>query len=1053
MLFGLDGVELSLIIVFSTLFVSILSGYPVAFGLSGAAVVSFALIALGNEFGWLLVEDQNGDLVPVFNNHIGLAINDANAWIEATRTLAQWGSNTYIRAFGENQNDTLLAVPLFVLMGIALERSKIAEELLTSMGKLFGGAPGGLAVSVVAVGALLAASTGIVGATVVTMGLISLPTMLKAGYSKPLATGVIATSGTLGQVIPPSIVLVLLGAMVGDIYSKAQKARSEALNIPLPELLGSDIAISTGTLFKAAFIPGIVLALLYAAYAFGIAMLNPKLAPPIVSKTKSPDAITTNSKGVGRKFIGLVPVSLVTLCILFFSGISFNIIGTQKAPEDALKLASFQALFERVESARPNSEQDTDNFSALKEYILLKSRDKTIPREMELKVKSAIEDTNADAIISTLRTNEFFTRKKDLVLGLTRFAKALEAMLGPAEASKFLKMLASAEKATSVTELSDSVSNAPQGTEVQKLVRKALAEFDFGPYLEAEKNYNDVLSKSRRKNFKSFSIEEKQEEFVGRREAVSKVAESLISFYGVFLVKDFTDSFKGNIQKVRQAEDLDSLVKIIRKLPTGSKLSRVLDPAKQVLDKDALMASSFSYERAVRAVSNGEVKFLVSYPIEDEAANLIRLAYKDLGDGRALKELASYLTASLDNYNAPLISMSLAIFCLLCFISFFVSLPLKPKDSNFPIYLGILGASLTIVIACIYVGPDMLPWNRFFYYVFPFLLIFYGLRTSVPRLMEIEVIRVVVPPVVLIVAVLGSIFGGVTNPTPAAALGAGGALLLAAIKILSQKRQIGPLDNRSGRQFLFITTFSIVLMLTIKWNFLDDDNLIGIGRSIATNIAVITYMISMLGIFYALIILLAARREGSNLTLSEGLGSNIKSWLLSKDRLLPSILQETAKVSVMVFAILIGSQLLALTLRSFGGEEYIADFLHSFENPRVLLLVVMVVLFFLGFVLDFIEIIFIVIPIVGPVIYAADPAVMPPEWITILIAVNLQTSFITPPFGFALFYLRGVAPKNISTVDIYKGIFPFVIIQVLGLTILWFFPGIVTFLPDLLPDN
>ena len=156
-----------------------------------------------------------------------------------------------------------MAVPLFVLMGIALERSKIAEELLTSMGKLFGGAPGGLAVSVVAVGALLAASTGIVGATVVTMGLISLPTMLKAGYSKPLATGVIATSGTLGQVIPPSIVLVLLGAMVGDIYSKAQKARSEALNIPLPELLGSDIAISTGTLFKAAFIPGIVLALLY----------------------------------------------------------------------------------------------------------------------------------------------------------------------------------------------------------------------------------------------------------------------------------------------------------------------------------------------------------------------------------------------------------------------------------------------------------------------------------------------------------------------------------------------------------------------------------------------------------------------------------------------------------------------------------------------------------------------------------------------------------------------------------------------------------------------
>ena len=107
--------------------------------------------SLLNEWGLLLVENEQGQLIPVLNNHLGLAIDDINAWVEATRTLAQWGSNTYIRAFGENQNDTLLAVPLFVLMGIALERSKIAEELLTSMGKLFGGAPGGLAVSVVAV--------------------------------------------------------------------------------------------------------------------------------------------------------------------------------------------------------------------------------------------------------------------------------------------------------------------------------------------------------------------------------------------------------------------------------------------------------------------------------------------------------------------------------------------------------------------------------------------------------------------------------------------------------------------------------------------------------------------------------------------------------------------------------------------------------------------------------------------------------------------------------------------------------------------------------------
>ncbi len=112
----------------------------------------------------------------------------------------------------------------------------------------------------------------------------------------------------------------------------------------------------------------------------------------------------------------------------------------------------------------------------------------------------------------------------------------------------------------------------------------------------------------------------------------------------------------------------------------------------------------------------------------------------------------------------------------------------------------------------------------------------------------------------------------------------------------------------------------------------------------------------------------------------------------------------------------------------------------------------MLVVFLLGFMLDFIEIIFIVIPIVGPVIYAADPTIMPPEWITILIAVNLQTSFITPPFGFALFYLRGVAPPDITTMHIYRGIIPFVLIQVLGLSLFWFFPGIVTFLPDLIPN-
>ena len=1050
MLFGLDGVELSLIIVFSTLFLSILSGYPVAFGLSGAAVVSFAIIALLNEWGLLLVENEQGQFVPVLNNHIGLAIDDVNAWIEGTRTLAQWGSNTYIRAFGENQNDTLLAVPLFVLMGIALERSKIAEELLTSMGKLFGGAPGGLAVSVVAVGALLAASTGIVGATVVTMGLISLPTMLKAGYSKPLATGVIATSGTLGQVIPPSIVLVLLGAMVGDIYSKAQKARSEALNIPLPELLGSDIAISTGTLFKAAFIPGIVLALLYAAYAFGIALYNPKLAPPIGNNNNNENK---KNKSSLKKLFNYVTISFLSLFIIFFLSTSLNIIGTQQKPEDALKFSSFQALFERIQDAKPNKSINQDDFETLREFVLLKSRNKDVPSRLREDWEAILNEINSDDIIKTLRTNEFETRKNDLLVGLSRFSNAINAMLGEERASEFLSMLSVAENANSVSELAEAVSDAPTGTEIQKLARTALETFDFSPYLIAEKNYNEVLSKSRRKNFKSLDDDQQFQEFEIRKKDVIRVSEELTSLFGDFLPNDFITSFNENLLNIKNSIDLKDLVKNIRKMPTGSKLKRALEPAKQILDKDALMASSFSYERAVRAVSNGEVNFDISLPVEDEAANLIRLAYKDLGDGIALKELGSYLNSSLDNYKTPLISTSLAVFCLICSLALIGSLPLADIRSKLSIYIGIFGVLFTLFMAIFYVGAETPPWTRVFYYFFPFIFMFYGLKHSIHFLLKIEVIRVVVPPVVLIIAVLGSIFGGVTNPTPAAALGAGGALLLAAIKLLSTETQLGPLNNKSGRQFLLLTTLSIILMLTIKWNFLDDDELIGFGRTVATNIAVITYTISMLGIFYALIILLTARSEGVIEKTPDGLYSNVKSWLLSKDRLLPSILQETAKVSVMVFAILIGSQLLALTLRSFGGEEYIEHFLRSFEDPRVLLLVVMVVLFFLGFVLDFIEIIFIVIPIVGPVVYAADPAIMPPEWITILIAVNLQTSFITPPFGFALFYLRGVAPKNISTLDIYKGIFPFVIIQIIGLTILWFFPQIVTFLPDLLPDN
>jgi TRAP-type mannitol/chloroaromatic compound transport system permease large subunit len=170
-------------------------------------------------------------------------------------------------------------------------------------------------------------------------------------------------------------------------------------------------------------------------------------------------------------------------------------------------------------------------------------------------------------------------------------------------------------------------------------------------------------------------------------------------------------------------------------------------------------------------------------------------------------------------------------------------------------------------------------------------------------------------------------------------------------------------------------------------------------------------------------------------------------WVLFSGGVLTPVVRETAKVTSMVFTILIGSQLLNLVVISFGGEHYIQEFLRSFDSEFRVFLIVMLVLFVLGFVLDFLEIIYIVIPIVGPVIYGGT---MDPKWVTIMIAVNLQTSFLTPPFGFALFYLRGVAPKEVTTGHIYRGIIPFVAIQVAGLALLALFPGVVTIIPDLL---
>ncbi|MEM6728143.1 MAG: TRAP transporter large permease subunit, partial [Pseudomonadota bacterium] len=230
MIFGMDGVQVALIIVFLSLFAGILTGFPVAFAIAGAAVVSFTIIASLDSAGLLIhaaIDDRSQeyadlvasgvprDTISIFRYPDLPTYETAlfpRGWEDAVnRNLGQIVNRMDERVIAGQSIETLLAVLMFVLMGIALERSRIADDLLTTMARVFGGLPGGMAVSVVVVGAFLAASTGIVGATVVTMGLLSLPTMLRNNYSPELATGVIAASGTLGQIIPPSIVIVLLG--------------------------------------------------------------------------------------------------------------------------------------------------------------------------------------------------------------------------------------------------------------------------------------------------------------------------------------------------------------------------------------------------------------------------------------------------------------------------------------------------------------------------------------------------------------------------------------------------------------------------------------------------------------------------------------------------------------------------------------------------------------------------------------------------------------------------------------------------------------------------
>ncbi len=524
-------------LLFLSIVALLLAGFPVAFSLAGGSLL-FALAAAA--FG----------------------VFDA-AFLSAFPQ----------RVFAVMRNEVLVAVPLFVFMGVTLERSRIAEELLENMGKLFGGLRGGLGYSVCIVGALLAASTGIVGATVVTMGLLSLPTMLRRNYSPALACGTICASGTLGQVIPPSIVLVLLGDQLSTAY---QQAQFEMGNF-------SPGSVSVNDLFAGALIPGLVLVSLYILYQAAVACVRPRASP-------------------------------------------------------------------------------------------------AIPRE-----------------------------------------------------------------------------------ELQ---------------------------------------------------------------------------------------------------------------------------------------------------------------------------------------------------------------------------LGAAGASFAA-----------------------------------------ELCRSLLAPLLLIVAVLGSILSGLASPTEAASVGAAGALMMAGHR----------LDKARGRPILFGAA-CLVAMLALT-AFFD----LRMQRDVISGA-------EWGAIFAALLCAMG---------LTWGLGIGIMRTYQAMDgerkRVLTEVLRQTLLVSSMVFGILIGASMFSLVFRGLGGDEIIEEFLGTLPGGVVtVLLVVMLTMFLLGFILDFLEIIFIVVPIVSPILLTMEvsPGVaMSPVWLGVMMAVNLQTSFLTPPFGFSLFYLRGVAPPSIRTTQIYRGVFPFVAIQLLMLFLLWFFPQLATWLP------
>ncbi len=258
--------ELIPILFFLLVCLVLMAGYPVALSLTGVSL-AFAVV---------------GSLAGIFDTaYISLIPN---------------------RIYGLLVNQNLFAVPLFVFMGTMLERSRIAEDLLKNMAIVLGKFPGGLGISVVIVGMLLAASTGIVGATVVAMGILSLPTMMRAGYKPSLACGTLCATGTLGQIIPPSICLVLLGEVISNAYQQSQLDAGAFA----PDF------VSIGDLFAGAIIPGLLLVLAYGTYMFVVAFLEPEAAPPLAQQ----DLELGSTSVISTLLKGLLPPVLLVVAVL-----------------------------------------------------------------------------------------------------------------------------------------------------------------------------------------------------------------------------------------------------------------------------------------------------------------------------------------------------------------------------------------------------------------------------------------------------------------------------------------------------------------------------------------------------------------------------------------------------------------------------------------------------------------------------------------------------------------------------------------------------------------